>query len=113
VTFEDEVWFDAHRLTGRCVPPGRLDLVAVGAVWCRLLTVSSAERRARFAPDKGDNVHKIAIDSELQPSSASRPWPSCTGDNRYDRATQGVECPTCVPATIEAFVAARKDFYLG
>jgi hypothetical protein len=38
VTFEDEVLFDAHRLTGRCVSPDRLDLVAVGTVWCRLLT---------------------------------------------------------------------------
>ncbi|HJT03386.1 MAG TPA: hypothetical protein VJ757_07140 [Pseudonocardiaceae bacterium] len=38
MTFEDEVLFDAHRLTGRCVPPERLDLVAVGQVWCRLLT---------------------------------------------------------------------------
>jgi hypothetical protein len=30
VTFDDEVLFDAHRLTGRCVSPERLDLVAVG-----------------------------------------------------------------------------------
>jgi hypothetical protein len=36
VTFDDEVLFDAHRLTGRCVPPRHLDLVAVGTVWCRL-----------------------------------------------------------------------------
>lgn len=35
VTFEDEVLFDAPRLTGRCVPPECLDLVAVGQVWCR------------------------------------------------------------------------------
>ena len=35
-------------------------------------------------------------------------------ENRYDRATTDVECLTGVPAqTIEAFVAARKDFYLG
>ena len=38
VTFDDEVLFDAHRRTGRCVPPDRLDLVAVGQVWCRLFT---------------------------------------------------------------------------
>ena len=38
MTFDDEVLFDAHRLTGRCVSPDRLDLVAVGQVWCRLLT---------------------------------------------------------------------------
>jgi hypothetical protein len=37
VTFDDEVLFDAHRLTGRCVSPQRLDLVAVGQVWCRVL----------------------------------------------------------------------------
>jgi len=30
VTVEDKALFDAHRLTGRCVPPDRLDLVAVG-----------------------------------------------------------------------------------
>jgi hypothetical protein len=36
-TFDDEVLFDAHRLTGRCVPPDRLDLVTVGQVWCGLL----------------------------------------------------------------------------
>ncbi|MET7784398.1 NmrA family NAD(P)-binding protein [Streptomyces mirabilis] len=35
-------------------------------------------------------------------------------ENRYDRTTDGVERVTGVPAqTIEAFVAARKDFYLG
>jgi uncharacterized protein YbjT (DUF2867 family) len=35
-------------------------------------------------------------------------------DNRYDRTADGVERVTGVrPQTIEAFVAARKDFYLG
>ncbi|MGZ4589100.1 MAG: NmrA family NAD(P)-binding protein, partial [Mycobacteriaceae bacterium] len=35
-------------------------------------------------------------------------------ENRYDRATNDVERLTGVPAqTIEAFVAARRDFYLG
>ena len=38
MTFEDEVLFDAHRLTGMYASPERLDLVAVGDVWCRLLT---------------------------------------------------------------------------
>jgi hypothetical protein len=37
VTFDDEVLFDAHRLTGVCVDPRCLDLVVVGGVWCRLL----------------------------------------------------------------------------
>jgi hypothetical protein len=35
-------------------------------------------------------------------------------ENRYDRATDDVERLTKVPAqTVEAFVAARRDFYLG
>ena len=35
-------------------------------------------------------------------------------DNRYDRTADGVERVTGVPAqSIEAFVAARRDFYLG
>ncbi|MFE2069995.1 NmrA family NAD(P)-binding protein [Streptomyces sp. NPDC059467] len=35
-------------------------------------------------------------------------------DNRYDRATDGVERVTGIPPqSIEAFVAARKDFYLS
>jgi uncharacterized protein YbjT (DUF2867 family) len=35
-------------------------------------------------------------------------------ENRYDRATNDVERVTGVPAqTVEAFVAARRDFYLG
>jgi uncharacterized protein YbjT (DUF2867 family) len=35
-------------------------------------------------------------------------------ENRYDRATDDVERLTGVPAqTVEAFVAARRDFYLG
>ena len=38
MTFEDEVLFDAHRLTGTCMSTERLDLVAMGTVWCRLLT---------------------------------------------------------------------------
>jgi hypothetical protein len=42
VTFDDEVLFDAHRLTGICVSPRRLDLVAVGDVWCRLLAGQQA-----------------------------------------------------------------------
>ena len=34
--------------------------------------------------------------------------------NRYDRATDGVERVTGVPAqSIETFVAARRDFYMG
>ncbi|MFD4507867.1 NmrA family NAD(P)-binding protein [Streptomyces sp. NPDC058457] len=35
-------------------------------------------------------------------------------DNRYDRTAEGVERVTGTPArSIEAFVAARRDFYLG
>jgi hypothetical protein len=35
-------------------------------------------------------------------------------ENRYDRATDDVERVTGVPAqSVEEFVAARKDFYLG
>ncbi|MEV6025824.1 hypothetical protein [Streptomyces sp. NPDC052036] len=35
-------------------------------------------------------------------------------DNRYDRTADGVERVTGTPAqSIEAFVAARRDFYLG
>jgi uncharacterized protein YbjT (DUF2867 family) len=35
-------------------------------------------------------------------------------DNRYDRTADGVERVTGIsPQSIEAFVAARKDFYLG
>ena len=35
-------------------------------------------------------------------------------DNRYDRTADGVEHVTGIPAQpIEAFVAARKGFYLG
>jgi hypothetical protein len=37
-TVDDEVLFDAHRVTGICVSPVRLDLVVIGDVWCRLLT---------------------------------------------------------------------------
>jgi hypothetical protein len=37
-----ESLFDAHRLTSSCVPPPNLDLVAVGAVWCRLLAQADA-----------------------------------------------------------------------
>jgi hypothetical protein len=35
-------------------------------------------------------------------------------ENRYDRATDDVERVTGIPAqSIEAFVAARREFYLG
>ncbi|KOV74637.1 hydroxylase [Streptomyces sp. AS58] len=35
-------------------------------------------------------------------------------ENRYDRATQDVECVTGTPAqSVEAFVAERRDFYVG
>ena len=44
LTFDDEVLFDAHRRTGKCVSPC-LDLVAVGGVWCRLLAEQHRPRR--------------------------------------------------------------------
>ncbi|MDT7711669.1 MAG: hypothetical protein QOG46_358 [Pseudonocardiales bacterium] len=51
MTFDDEVLFDAHRRTGMCVSPDRLNLVAVGQVWCRLLageqTVAASPVRTR------------------------------------------------------------------
>jgi len=35
-------------------------------------------------------------------------------DNRYDRTADGIERVTGTPPqSIEAFVAARRDFYLG
>jgi len=34
---DDDVLFDAHRRTGRCVHPRCLGLVVVDGVWCRLL----------------------------------------------------------------------------
>ena len=63
VTFDDEVLFDGHRLTGRCVPPERLDLVAVGQVWCRLLTGQQrGAARARFVPDKSNKYRNGRTD---------------------------------------------------
>jgi len=32
-TLDDEVGFDAHRRTGRCVPPSSLGLIVAGGVW--------------------------------------------------------------------------------
>ena len=61
MTFEDEVLFDAHRLTGRCVSPERLDLVVVGEVWCRLLAGLQRAAASRFVPDKDDNVIMTVI----------------------------------------------------
>jgi hypothetical protein len=47
-------------------------------------------------------------------NSTSPPWPSCAGTTRYDRETDGVERVTGVsPQSIEAFVAAHRDLYLG
>lgn len=37
VTFDDDVMFDAHRRTGRCVYPRCLGRVVEGGVWGRLL----------------------------------------------------------------------------
>lgn len=40
-TFKDEVLFDTDRLTGVWVSSERLDLVAVGQVWCRPSAVTT------------------------------------------------------------------------
>ena len=64
VTFDDEVLFDAHRLTETCVPPERLDLVAVGHVWCRLLTGPQPAAACRDEiQGKSDKRHNDAIGS--------------------------------------------------
>ncbi len=44
VTFGDDVGFDAHRRTGRCVSPSSRGLIAAGGVWGELLTSDSAAR---------------------------------------------------------------------
>jgi len=62
VTFDDEVLFDAHRLTGRCVPPERLDLVAVGQVWCRLLTGQQRGAACPIRTHKSDKCHNGRTD---------------------------------------------------
>jgi hypothetical protein len=59
MTFDDEVLFDVHRLTGRCVLPDRLDLVAVGQVWCRLLTAQQRTVARPGTPDKAAGLSDL------------------------------------------------------
>ncbi len=72
-TFDDEVLFDAHRLTGSCVPPERLDLVAVGVVWCRLL--SGQQRAAAWPVRTGQRPNVIR---SLIGSGTETPFSGCT-----------------------------------
>ena len=38
LTFGDDIGFDAHHLTGRCVAPSVLGLIVQGGVWGGLLS---------------------------------------------------------------------------
>ena len=61
VTFDDEVLFDAPRRTGRCLPPDRLDLIAVGQVWYRLLTGPHRGAACSGRTGQDDICHNRAI----------------------------------------------------
>ncbi|GHF94668.1 MULTISPECIES: hypothetical protein [Amycolatopsis] len=82
------------------VRPGRVCSISRGAIFrCR----PSVSNIARATAWPGSRTRACPG----TPSSTSRPWPS-------DRATDDVERLTGKrPVTVEEFVAARKELYLG
>ncbi|MER5408351.1 NAD(P)H-binding protein [Streptomyces sp. NPDC002769] len=96
-----------HELTG----PRSVDMPELAAEFSRALgrPVSYAD----MPLDRWEaQLPKLGMPPHLQQHVAT--MARLHRDNRYDRTTDGVERVTGVPArSIEEFVAARKDFYLG
>ncbi|MFJ5267158.1 NAD(P)H-binding protein [Streptomyces sp. NPDC088358] len=96
-----------HELTG----PRSVDMTELAAEFSRALgrPVSYVD----MPLDRWEaQLPKLGMPPHLQQHVAT--MAQLHRDNRYDRTTDGVERVTGVPArSIEEFVAARKDFYLG
>ncbi|MEU0034912.1 NAD(P)H-binding protein [Streptomyces sp. NPDC006333] len=96
-----------HELTG----PRSVDMTELAAEFSRALArpVSYVD----MPLDRWEaQLPKLGMPPHLQQHVAT--MARLHRDNRYDRTTDGVERVTGVPArSIEEFVAARKDFYLG
>lgn len=96
-----------YELTG----PRTVDMTELAAEFSRALgrPVSYAD----MPPERWEaHLPKLGMPSHLEQHVAT--MARLHRDNRYNRTADGVERVTGIPAqSIEAFVTARKDFYLG
>lgn len=96
-----------YELTG----PRSVDMTELAAEFSRALggTVSYVD----MPPERWEaHLPKLGMPPHLEQHVAT--MAQLHRDNRYNRTADGVERVTGIPArSIEAFVTARKDFYLG
>jgi uncharacterized protein YbjT (DUF2867 family) len=97
-----------YELTG----PRSLDMVGMAEEFSRALGRSVSYVDVPLDRWKTEVLSKVGLPPHTEQHVAT--MARLHRENRYDRATDDVERVTGTPAqTVEAFVAARKDFYLG
>jgi uncharacterized protein YbjT (DUF2867 family) len=97
-----------YELTG----PRTLDMVGVAEEFSRALGRSVSYVDVPLDRWRAEVLAKAGLPPHTEEHIAT--MAQLHRENRYDRATDDIERLTGVPAqTIEAFVAARRDFYLG
>src|SRR5512135_1044413 len=97
-----------YELTG----PRTLDMVGVAEEFSRALGRSVSYVDVPLDRWRAEVLAKAGLPPHTEQHIAT--MARLHRENRYDRATDDVERLTGVPAqTVEAFVAARRDFYLG
>jgi uncharacterized protein YbjT (DUF2867 family) len=97
-----------YELTG----PRTLDMVGVAEAFSRALGRSVSYVDVPLDQWRTEVLSKAGLPPHTEQHIAT--MARLHRENRYDRATDDVERVTGTPAqTIEAFVAARRDFYLG
>lgn len=97
-----------YELTG----PRTLDMVGVAEEFARALGRSVSYVDVPLDRWRAEVLAKAGLPPHTEQHIAT--MARLHRENRYDRATDDVERLTGVPAqTIEAFVAARRDFYFG
>jgi uncharacterized protein YbjT (DUF2867 family) len=97
-----------YELTG----PRSLDMVGVAEEFCRALGRSVSYVDVPLDRWRAEVLAQAGLPPHTEQHVAT--MARLHRENRYDRATDDVERLSGVPAqTIEAFVAAHRDFYLG
>ncbi|WP_406259514.1 NAD(P)H-binding protein [Actinacidiphila glaucinigra] len=97
-----------HELTG----PRSVDMHELAAEFSRALGREVSYVDVPLARWESEVLAKVGLPPHIERHIAT--MGRLHQDNRYDRVADGVERVTGVaPQTIEAFVAARRDFYLG
>lgn len=97
-----------YELTG----PNSVDMTELAAAFSRALNRPVSYVDVPLDRWQTEGLSKMGLPPHTQQHIAT--MAQLHRDNRYNRTTDGVQRVTGIsPQSIEAFVAARKDFYLG